>query len=66
MTEITLKTLIERLSKEASLLQATISSPRNKTSPKKIAIRPVTIKGKIAYQFSYHHSQKVIHENIVS
>ena len=65
MSDNKLKSLIEGLIKDTALLQATISAPKNKTLPKKITIRPVSIKGKRVYQVSYQHLQKAIHENIV-
>lgn len=65
MLDTKLKALIEELVKDATLIQAVLSSPRNKTSPQKITIRPVLIKNQISYQFSHHYEQKVIHENVI-
>ena len=48
------------------LLSATISGPRNSASTDilKIAIRPVIIKGRFAYQVTEHYAQKAMHRNI--
>lgn len=64
MLDEKLISLIEGLIGENSLLKAVLSSPRNKTAPQKITIRPVLIKNKLLYQFSHHHKQKILHENI--
>lgn len=59
-----LKSLLTNLLKEENLLHATLSSPRQKNIPKKISLRLLKVKNKLAYQFSYYQAQKVIHKNV--
>lgn len=66
MIDTKLQSLIEGLLEERNLLQAILSSPRNKNSAKKITIRPVMIKKNVVYQLSHQYEQKVIHENIAT
>lgn len=66
MLDDTLKPLITELVQKNTLLQAILSSPRNKASPQKIMVRPIEMKNKMVYQFSHYYQQQVKHENISS
>lgn len=57
MTE--LKKLITDLTRDNALLQAVLSSPKSQ----KISIRQLMLKGKPAYQVSYH-DKKITHKNV--
>ncbi len=57
-----LNNLIER----RSLLYAVLSDPRHRGSDevRKVAVKPLLLKGELAYQFEYHHEKKVLHRNL--
>ncbi|WP_424767960.1 class I SAM-dependent methyltransferase [Paenibacillus sp. sgz302251] len=57
---------ISKWIENGELLQATLSQPRRKdgaTAPKTV-IRPVQLKNGLHYQFEYHTSNKVTHDNV--
>lgn len=58
-----LRSLIRSIVNEEKLQYAVLSSPREKTAPQKISIRPFNENNHIVYQFSYYYPQKVLHEN---
>lgn len=60
--------LVERLMIEQSFIQGTLSSVRRKTPEQatKVQIKPVMLKGKSHYQFTFTVGQKVLHENIAA
>jgi SAM-dependent methyltransferase len=66
MNESNLQALLEEWISNETLLQGVLSSPRDKASPQKITLRPITIKSQKVYQLSLQHAQKVVHENIYS
>lgn len=45
------------------LVRLTISNPRNKTEAAKISLRPLLLKGKLAFQASINRDKKVFHQN---
>jgi SAM-dependent methyltransferase len=60
------KQLVERLIKEQSLVQGTLSNLRRKipNQASKVQVKPVMLKGKQHYQFTFTVGAKVLHENI--
>jgi SAM-dependent methyltransferase len=57
--------LAAELFKEQAIIQATISQQR-RSDPEgcaKVTVKPVQLKGDLAYQFTYHYRTKVTHEN---
>lgn len=59
-----LHALITELINRAELNQAILSHVRNKESFTKVEVKPIELKGSLHYQFSYHYSNKVTHENL--
>ncbi|GKX28100.1 methyltransferase [Vallitalea longa] len=57
--------LIEKKVKDGSITNITLSKVRSKdiTSFTKVNVKPVKIKEKLLYQFTYHYSKKVTHNN---
>lgn len=62
------KQLVERLITEQSLVQGTLSNLRRKTPDQatKVQIKPVQLKGKQHYQFTFTVGPKVLHENVAA
>ncbi|AWB45972.1 SAM-dependent methyltransferase [Paenibacillus sp. CAA11] len=61
-----LRKLIHQIAEEESLISATLSQ-RRKTGEilyTKVQIKPVEIKKTLNYQFAFHYSNKVLHENL--
>lgn len=54
-----LKNLIET----ENFLQCVLSSPKSSATPPKISVRQLLLKGKTAFQFSYH-SKNILHRNV--
>jgi len=61
-----LQALVAEVIHKQRLTQAVLSNLHKKgSSPfKKVKVSPITIKGDIKYQFTYHFEQKVQHENV--
>ncbi|MEK0317104.1 class I SAM-dependent methyltransferase [Cohnella sp. 56] len=60
-----LRTVIAEAIGNGSLIQATVSQPRSKTEEtRKIAIRPVMLRGELFYQFERFAGQKALHDNL--
>lgn len=55
--------LLHQVVSKNELIQAVISSPREKHSPQKVMIKPLLLKKKEVYQLSYQYAQKILHEN---
>ncbi|WP_248929204.1 class I SAM-dependent methyltransferase [Paenibacillus hamazuiensis] len=58
--------LTDEVMAAGTLIQATLSQ-RRKSDPDsfaKVTVKPVELKGALHYQFSYHYSKKVTHENM--
>jgi SAM-dependent methyltransferase len=62
------KQLLERIIMEQLLVQGTLSNVRHKSPEQatKVQIKPVMLKGKAHYQFTFTVGQKVLHENIAA
>lgn len=60
-----LQALITELINQRELNQAILSNVRNKDSFMKVEVKPIQLKGDLHYQFSYHYSNKVTHENLI-
>jgi SAM-dependent methyltransferase len=62
------KQLVDRLIAEQSLVQGTLSNVRRKAPDQatKVQIKPVILKGKPHYQFTFTVGPKVLHENIAA
>jgi SAM-dependent methyltransferase len=62
------KLLVDRLIEEQLLVQGTLSNVRRKAPEQatKVQIKPVLLKGKSHYQFTFTVGQKVLHENIAA
>ncbi|MBO3285583.1 SAM-dependent methyltransferase [Paenibacillus sp. FSL M8-0228] len=62
-----LRELIYQLTTGGSLITATLSQLRKRedASFTKVQIKPVELKNKLHYQFAFHYSNKVIHENLI-
>lgn len=60
--------LVNELAQQGTLITATISGRRKtgETDYSKVQIKPVEIKKSLHYQFAYHYSNKVLHQNIPS
>ncbi|MBB6731952.1 class I SAM-dependent methyltransferase [Cohnella zeiphila] len=58
--------LIEDIVREGNLLQATFSQPRSKEdgTAVKVSVRPVRLKGGLAYQFERRVGAKALHANL--
>ncbi|QXM07154.1 class I SAM-dependent methyltransferase [Crassaminicella indica] len=58
--------LIEKILKEKALIYCVLSNIRKKDTEKyhKVTIRPVILKEKMVYQFTYYYQKKVLHENL--
>lgn len=65
MSKVSLESLLEEVV-ENKLLSGLLSGPRDKQIEGilKIAIRPIVLKQKSMYQFSFHYKTKVIHQNM--
>ncbi|MEX2461729.1 MAG: SAM-dependent methyltransferase [Paenibacillaceae bacterium] len=63
-----IKQLVDRLIMEQALIQGTLSNVRHKMPEQatKVQIKPVILKGKQHYQFTFTVGQKVLHENVAS
>lgn len=61
-----LQNLLRQLAEQRSLIVATISGRRKpgQTEYEKIQIKPVALKNGFHYQFAFHYSNKVIHQNV--
>lgn len=63
-----LRNLVRHISEQGGLISATLSQRRKAgegdDSYNKTVIKPVLLKGTLHYQFTYHFSKKVTHENI--
>ncbi|MNW38590.1 Methyltransferase domain protein [compost metagenome] len=61
-----LQKLVHQLVEEHKLITVTLSQLRKsgETDYSKIQVKPVELKGDLYYQFAYHYSNKVTHENI--
>lgn len=57
--------LLASLLSDESLLSGTISSPRDKKSPvTKVSTRPMLLRDRLLYQFTYHEAKRVTHRNL--
>ncbi|WP_068783518.1 class I SAM-dependent methyltransferase [Paenibacillus phocaensis] len=58
--------LASELAEQGALITATISGRRKpgETEYSKVQIKPVEIKKRLHYQFAYHYTNKVLHQNI--
>lgn len=60
-----LKTLVRGAVEGGKLIQATVSQPRSKAEEtRKIAVRPVLLKGELRYQFERFAGAKALHQNL--
>lgn len=61
-----LRNLIHQLAEQGTLISATLSQRRKSedNSYTKVLIKPVELKKNLHYQFTYHYTNKVTHENI--
>ncbi|RCX13914.1 methyltransferase family protein [Fontibacillus phaseoli] len=61
-----LRNLLHQITEQSSLIAATLSQRRKagEDGYTKTVIKPVMLKGALHYQFAYHYSNKVLHENI--
>lgn len=61
-----LRKLIHDIFEQNSLITATWSQLRRRdnVSFTKVQVKPVSIKNQLHYQFAFHHSNKVLHENL--
>lgn len=61
-----LRKLARQISEQGGLISATLSQRRkaDKDGYTKTVIKPVLLKGSLHYQFTYHYSNKVTHENV--
>lgn len=47
-----------------NLIQIVISNPREKSSARKIQVRPVELKGQLLFQFAVYDGKQVFHQNL--
>ncbi|WP_053955495.1 class I SAM-dependent methyltransferase [Inediibacterium massiliense] len=59
-----IRNLLDEVIQEESLIDCMISNVRKKEEYNKISIRPILLKEKLMYQFTYHYDKKVVHENV--
>ncbi|MDI4647562.1 class I SAM-dependent methyltransferase [Cohnella hashimotonis] len=60
-----LNDLVRGAIEEGKLIQATVSQPRSKSEEtRKIAVRPVLLKGELRYQFERFAGAKALHQNL--
>ncbi|MEF2969276.1 SAM-dependent methyltransferase [Paenibacillus sp. M1] len=61
-----LRSLIRQIAEKGGLISATLSQRRKagENAYTKTVIKPMLLKGELHYQFAYHYSNKVTHENI--
>lgn len=60
-----LAVLLGSILEEENLLGCTLSKLRSKqTQYEKVSLRPLELKGELAYQVTYHYGQKELHENL--
>ena len=60
-----LAVLLGSILEEENLLGCTLSKLRSKQTPyEKVSLRPLELKGELAYQVTYHYGQKELHENL--
>ena len=61
-----IRELVEVLINDQSLSKAIASNARNKddSSPQRVTVSPVTVKGKLVYQFESLVGNKAVHENL--
>lgn len=60
-----LNSLLETLFSEEQIIQIVLSDKRKKSGPcKKVALRPILLRGALWYQAEYHQEKKVTHENM--
>lgn len=62
-----LQSLVSELIQEGKLNQAILSNVRHKEAQEytKAEVKPIELKGELYYQFSFHTSNKVYHENLL-
>ncbi|MCK9525619.1 MAG: SAM-dependent methyltransferase [Limnochordia bacterium] len=57
--------LLGRTLEEGRLLGCSLSKLRKKETPyEKVSLRPLTLRGELVYQVTYHHREKELHENL--
>lgn len=58
--------LLHDLVDHRTLLYAVLSDPKRRDSDgvRKVAVKPLLLKGELAYQLEYHHEKKVLHRNL--
>jgi len=61
-----LRKLIQDIFEQNSLITATWSQLRRRdnVSYTKVQVKPVTLKNQLHYQFAFHYTNKVLHENL--
>lgn len=61
-----LQALITEIIEQNQLTQAILSSVRVKAEDhfQKVTLKPIELKGELAYQFSFYYPSKVLHENL--
>lgn len=62
-----LQSLLSELIREGKLNHAILSNVRHKEAQEytKVEVKPIDLKGQLHYQFGYHTSNKVFHENLL-
>lgn len=59
-----LKKLLMDLNRGDNLFEGVVSNPRLKSSPRKLTIRPISLKNGLSYQLTEHFATRVLHFNL--